>query len=244
MTKARRALIGGVAIALLMVAVGPGAAADPPTATYEVTIANLTNGQWLTPPLAATHDRSVELFDVGAPAGFGLKEVAENGNLTPLYEALTADRHVADVVIAVAGDPPPLAPGQRVTFEITTERGAKWLSYASMLICTNDGFTGVDALRLPGRVGSSATARTLAYDAGSEINTEYLGDIVPPCPLLTGVVSSVDGSGVSDPALAEGGVVHRHAGIVGAGGADHLVAGVHGWDVTRPVAAIKVTRIG
>ena len=78
-----------------------------------------------------------------------------------------------------------------MTFDIDGGPGAKWLSYASMLICTNDGFTGADGLRLPKRVGAAVSATSYAYDAGTEINTEYFGDIVPPCPALTGVASSV-----------------------------------------------------
>jgi hypothetical protein len=49
-----------------------------------------------------------------------------------------------------------------------------------MLICTNDGFTGSDGLRLPSKLGQSAMYYMAAYDAGSEINTEDFADIVPP----------------------------------------------------------------
>ena len=56
-----------------------------------------------------------------------------------------------------------------------------------MLICTNDGFTGVDGLRLPGAVGQTVVANTAAYDAGTEANTEDFGDIVPPCQAVIGV---------------------------------------------------------
>jgi hypothetical protein len=46
-----------------------------------------------------------------------------------------------------------------------------------MLICTNDGFTGVNKLKLPSEIGQSVTVRTQAYDAG----TELFADLVPPC---------------------------------------------------------------
>ena len=42
---------------------------------------------------------------------------------------------------------------ERTTFSIEAGHGARFLSLASMLICTNDGFTGVNSLRLPKRVG-------------------------------------------------------------------------------------------
>jgi len=127
-----------------------------------------------------------------------------------------------------------------VTFEISGEPGAHRLSWVSMLICTNDGFTGLDSLKLPGHVGDEVTAATAGYDAGTEINTEDLADIVPPCQALVGVSSSEPGTGTSNPALAEGGVVHHHEGIEG--GSD-LVPEVHGWDVNAPVAEVTVERI-
>ncbi|NIP79928.1 MAG: hypothetical protein GWM90_12175, partial [Gemmatimonadetes bacterium] len=185
------------------------------TAHFSVTITNLTeSGQPVTPPLAVVHRRPLSLFSVGEAASFGLKEIAENGNLGPMHERLAGEHQVADLLIA-AGDPPPLMPGASITFDLSTERGAKYLSFVSMLICTNDGFTALDGLRLPKAVGESVSAYTNAYDAGTEMNTEDFADLVPPCPVLSGVESDDDGSGMSDPALAENGVVHPHAGIQG-----------------------------
>jgi hypothetical protein len=109
-----------------------------------------------------------------------------------------------------------------------------------MLICTNDGFTGLDSLGLPRLVGDSVTVGTAGYDAGTELNTEDFADIVPPCQGLIGVSSGEPGTGTSNPALAEGGVIHHHEGIQG--GAD-LLPEVHGWDTNAPVAEVTVERI-
>lgn len=222
--------------------------------TYEVTITNLTAGQPLTPPVVATHRGHGAIFRVGAPASVGVREVAENGNLAPLLRFLEADPfgRIASVLqagdgpLVPAGTPggvedPPMGPEfpDSVTFTITADRRAHRLSFASMLVCTNDGFTGVNGMRLPLRVGGTLTRTTAAYDAFTELNTEDFAHIVPPCQPLIGVSSGEAGSGVSDPALAEGGVIAPHAGIQG--GAD-LVPDVHGW--TDPVAEITVTRTG
>ncbi len=207
-------------------------------AVYLVTVENLTGGQPMTPPVIATHRKPTGLFEVGSLASFGVKEIAENGNLEPLVEALSEDKHVDEVVVAVAGDPPPVLPGQSVSIEISAERGAKYLSFASMLICTNDGFTGVDGVRLPKRVGELVEVESDGYDAGTEINTEDFADMVPPCPVLTGVPSDDPGTGMSDPALAENGVIHPHDGIEGI--ADLSVA-IHDW--TNPVARITIERV-
>lgn len=226
------------ALSLTMLASG-AFAAGPPERTYEITIDNLTDGQWLTPPLAATHRRSVDVFEVGTVASFELKELAENGNLAPMLDALQASRHVADTVVAPSPTgPPPLAPGGSVTFEVTAQPGAQVLSWASMLICTNDGFTGVDSLSLPKAIGETVTSTRGAYDAGTEVNTESWEDLVPPCAQLTGF-GDQGGTGMSDPALAEDGVIHPHAGVTGTG---DLVPEVHGW--TDPAAAVTITRVG
>ncbi|MDH3606824.1 MAG: spondin domain-containing protein [Acidimicrobiia bacterium] len=233
------ALLAVVATAAFLI---PAAASAGNTRTYEVTIYNMTGGQPFTPPLVATHKQPVDLFDVGEKASFGLKEIAENGNLLPLKGTLEANKHVSNVVVAVAGDPPPVMPGAAVTFTIDGGPGAKWLSYASMLICTNDGFTGADGLPLPKQVGDTVSAGSFAYDAGTETNTEMFSDIVPPCPPLTGVETMVEGSGTSNSALAEGGVITHHDGVVGGLGDEALVASVHDWSTSAPVAMISITR--
>jgi hypothetical protein len=220
------------------------ASADAPVATYEVTIADLTGGQPFTPPVVATHGAATGMFAVGHPASVALKEIAENGNLGPMIAQLDADKHVSDSVAAAA----PLVPGglpgsamfdESVTLTVTGSEGAKFLSVASMLICTNDGFTGVDSLRLPKDVGDAVVVRSAGHDAGTERNTEDFADIVPPCQGLVGVTSGEPGTGTSNPALAEGGVIRHHPGIVG--GAD-LVPAIHGW--TDPVATVTVERVG
>jgi len=237
------ALAAGAA-ALMALASASVASADAPVATYEVTITNLTGGQPFTPPVVATHRAATGVFTVGQPASFALKEIAENGNIGPMIAQLDADKHVSDSVAAAA----PLVPaglsgsvmfGDSVTLTLTASEGAKFLSFASMLICTNDGFTGVDSLRLPKDVGDAVTVRSAGYDAGTERNTEDFADIVPPCQGLVGVTSGEPGTGTSNPALAEGGVIQHHPGI--AGGAD-LVPAIHGW--TDPVAEITVERVG
>jgi hypothetical protein len=237
------ALAAAVA-ALVFLATVSSAAAQAPVATYEVTIDDLTEGQPLTPPVVATHRAATGMFTVGQPASLALKEIAENGNLAAMLAQLEADKHVADSVAAAAPLVPAGLPGSAmfddsVTLTVTASEGAKFLSVASMLICTNDGFTGADSLRLPKRVGDAIVVRSAGYDAGTERNTEDFADIVPPCQGLVGVSSGEPGTGTSNPALAEGGVIHHHPGITG--GAD-LVPAIHGW--TDPVAEITVERVG
>ena len=227
------------ALSMLVLLLGAPTAGANGERTYQVTITNLTDGQPFTPALAATHKGSDGFFQVGKTASLGLKEIAENGNLDRMIARISNDGDFADWVVETGATLPPVLPGETVSFELTAGSPFNFLSWASMLICTNDGFTGVDSLKLPNQVGASTHAYTDAYDAGTEVNTEDFADIVPPCPLLTGVPSEDMGAGMSNPELAEGDVIHHHAGIIG--GVD-LVPGIHGW--VDPVALITVERTG
>ncbi len=224
------------------VAVSSTAASSAGPSVYEVTVTNLTDGQPLTPPLAVTHRTRLSVFEVGEAASLGVREIAENGNLGPLEGALAGNKHLSELVIALPSDPtapPPILPMASRTFMITADHGFKHFSFVSMLICTNDGFTGLASARLPRRVGDTSDYELVAYDAGSEINTEDLDDMVPPCGKITlGLPDPLPGTGVSDPTLAEGGVIGMHAGIVGGVDLDPML---HGW--TNPVATVSITRL-
>ncbi|MCA9736918.1 MAG: spondin domain-containing protein [Gemmatimonadetes bacterium] len=204
---------------------------------YEVTVHNLTANQAFTPPVAATHRWATTVFALGQPASGGVQQIAENGNIDPLVMALSADPHVGDVQVGL-GPVPPVLPGTARTFEISAPGAEPVLSFVSMLICTNDGFTGVNKVVLPRAVGEMRSWSTRAYDAGTEVNTESFADLVPPCPSLSGVPSTVPGTGMSNPALAENGRVHRHYGIEGGG---DLTPSIHDW--RNPVARLEITRV-
>lgn len=247
MRHRRRATAGVAAVAgavTLAVGLTPALAGGSDHApTYRVTIENLTTGQALTPAIAATHSGRHLLFDVGRPASDEIVQIAENGDLGPMSGFIASSPSVIDSFTGSAPQVPAANPGRtpfssRVTFDIDGRRGHDRISWAAMLVCTNDGFTGVDGLRLPAKVGQTVVARAAAYDAGSEANTEDFGDIVPPCQGLIGVTGGETGTGASDPALATNGVITHHVGVTGR---EDLVPAVHGW--SDPVASITVTRI-
>ncbi len=212
------------------------------TRTFDVTVKNLTEtGQHFTPPLVAIHRGSLGFFTQGRAASAGIQEIAENGNLGPMIGRLEGSRHLSSLAVAVSGVglEGPLAPGESVTVTLSAEPGSQFVSFASMLICTNDGFAGVSGAKLPNQVGDEVDVYVSAYDAGTEINTQSFAHLVPPCPTLSGVPSSEPGTGTSDPALAEGGVIRLHEGIMGTG---DLTPAAHGW--MGPVAKLTVKRTG
>lgn len=237
------ALTGAVLATLALAGAGTAAAMGN-EATYRVTVTNLAAGQPLTPPVVVLHNASTSIVEAGQPAGDGIGQLAENGDPTFLLDALAGDKAVSSVAVGdhpivasdspVAGDVPTLA-----TIEVTAPRGANRISIASMLICTNDGFSILHDAKLPRKVGRSVTYHSHAYDAGTEVNTEAFEDLVPPCQALTGVSGDAPGTGTSDPDLAEGGVVAPHAGISGGGDLDATLHAV----AQRP-ALIVIERIG
>jgi hypothetical protein len=246
----RRRLAAVATVAALAVAVTvfawPQAAGAEPTRIYRVRVINLTDGQPLTPPILATAERSWRMFRVGDLASVGVQQVAENGNGAPLLGGLERSPFVFASLESEAG--PLVPPGtpmsgtfaDRVSLRIRASADTSFLSLISMLICTNDGFTGVSRLPMPERVGEKIAVRTNGYDAGTEMNTEDYADLVPPCQALIGHDAGENdaGTGTTNPALAENGVIHHHPGIRGV---DDLEPGIHGW--ADPVARITVKRV-
>ena len=221
------AIATAAALALALIATPASGEAH---VTYTVTIENLTAGQPFTPPVVVTHSSDLDIFETGQSASAEIQAIAENGNNDPLVALIGGSSAVFDSTVGTA----PVMPGETATLSVTALPGGL-ISTAMMLICTNDGFTGLDSLALP--ASGSTTVETNAYDAGTENNTENFADIVPPCQSLIGVESDDEGTGESNPALAEGGVIAAHAGIQ-PGGID-LTTAAHGW--TDPVARITVT---
>jgi hypothetical protein len=217
---------------------------------YRVTVANLTDGQSFTPPAVAAHRPSVEVFSVGEPANEAVQQIAENGNLAPLLELVESSSDIRGAVVGPRndeGDPVPLVPqadpGETglpwfATLHLDADASAGYLSFISMLIATNDGFTGLDTVPLPTAVNESRTYYANAYDAGTEMNTERFADLVPPAQALSGIDWEGEGTGMSNPDLAEDGVITPHPGIQGVGDLDPAL---FDWD--EPVALVQVERL-
>ena len=210
------------------------------TKMYEVTITNLTPGQPITPPLLVTHAKDAGFFTVGEMANNGIQQLAENGNPEPLVEMLQGKSGIVDIVqgtvpLIPANDPGNTGLSHSETFVVSSEGNMRYLSFASMLVCTNDGFAGIDSVKLPIK---QMTIYAEAYDARTEINTEDFADMVPPCQGAIGVTSDDEGTGASNPAIAEDGIIIPHPGIMGE---EDLLEKVHAWG--NPVVKIDIVRM-
>lgn len=155
---------------LLAPVAAPSASAQATTKMYKVTVTNLTAKQVLSPPLIATHSSVEHIWQVGGRASEGVKIVAEEGDNKKLIEELKAR---GGFILATADNP--LMPGASVTLNVSARDGDV-LSAVTMLVQTNDAFTGLDNMALSGAVSKE----TAAYDAGTEENTELATDVPGP----------------------------------------------------------------
>lgn len=189
--------------------------------SWNVTITNLTpvGSQPLSPPLVVVHSRRADVWSLGEIANHGVAAIAEDADNSVLESALPMVRGVRSVRTVPGG---PIAPGASRTFTVESGDRADRLSVLTMLVNTNDAFTGLDAVHLRGH---GATLRTRAYDAGSEVNNERTTHIPGPC---------CNNPFVRAP---EGAVIRMHGGITGVGDLDPAV---YGW--TGPAARFQIER--
>jgi Spondin_N len=196
--------------------------------TWQVTVANLTppgpgppGSQPLSPPLFVVHSNKADVWSVGEIASHGVAAIAEDANNAVLESALPALPGVKTVFTGVGG---PIPSGQSRTFTVETSGRFNRLSLVTMLVNTNDAFTGLDSLRLRGHGG---THMTISYDAGSELNNELESHIPGPC---------CNNPFVRAP---EGALIRPHQGITGAGDLDPAL-----YDWPEPAARITIQRVG
>ena len=203
----------------------PPAPPVPVNVSYEVTVTNLTNAQPLSPVAVVLHQEG-NLFMVGEAASVELETMAEGGDNSALL--------ALSVVEASASGAAPIGPGASETITVTIEdvTDAK-LSVATMLVNTNDAFSGLNALDLSQlAVGDSWSSRMRAYDSGTEANSEAAGTIPGPADSGTGFDAQRD----------DVDFVAAHPGVVTS--SDNLPTSVlnsqHKFD--NPVMSITVTR--
>ncbi len=194
---------------------------------YLVSITNMTRAQSFTPILVATHTRAVRLFTAGTAATPELREVAEEGNISPLTNLLRGlPREVQDI----ASSQGLLTPG--VTVDVAVMAGGQFdrVSLVSMLIPTNDGFFGVTGVPLPA-ANDVTILDAPVYDAGTERNDERCASI--PGPFF----AECGGPGGGARVGGGEGAVTIHNGIHGVG---DFKASERDW--RNPVARIVIRR--
>ena len=189
--------------------------------TFEVTITNITQNQFFTPLLAATHTNEIAYFTLGEEPLPELADLAEGGDTGGLQSLLDG---LPDLVMETNASEGLLGPGESTTITISGSRKFNRLSLAGMLLPTNDTFVAINSMVLP---VSYRSEMAVAYDAGSEENDELCASI--PGPQCGGTPFS--------EGLAEG-FVHVSRGISGNG---DLAPSAYDW--RNPVARVTLRRV-
>lgn len=216
----------GLTAAAVALALAPASAqAQIGAAEFEVSITNITQAQIISPVLVASHEEDAyQIFEVGSPASDELAQVAEDAVLGPLMEKLMGADGVLDVQ-TITGVNGPILPGETATITVAARGQYRFVSLVGMLVTTNDAIVALQGVRGPNFGTGSHYA--IAYDAGTEANTESCEHIPgPPC-------------GNPGMRVTEGaeGFVYVHTGIQGE---TEDLASRYDW--RNPVAKITISR--
>lgn len=193
---------------------------------FDVSVTNLTANQPLSPVVLLSHTSNLSIWQVGDPASVALEHLAEGGD-TSMLVAL-------DGIDASSVATAPIGPGANQTLSISIpEAQVAQLSIATMLVNTNDAFTGVQQIDLTSfTVDDKMTYHTMAYDAGTEANSEAKGTIPGPADMGEGFNAMRE---TNDRVSGHAGVISRDDGL-----SDSILDASHRFD--NPVATITITR--
>lgn len=207
-----------LALSSLVTACGGGSSSDPlpvippvAQAQFEVTVVNLTNNQPLSPVALAAHSGAFRVFGIGSPASAGLEVLAEDGANS---DFLTEARASNGVFTGLSGSGP-IGPGgsESLTFSVPEDSASTlFVSLATMLVNTNDAFSGTNATDISGmEIGDSRMVRGIAYDAGTEADTEAAGTM--PGPAVGGEGFNAGRDDDADQVTMHGGVLSNQDGL-------------------------------
>lgn len=206
----------------------------PAMASFEVTVTNLTNAQPLSPVAVIAHQAGYAVFSIGTAATAGLETLAEGGDNSALIAEATADA----MVIATAAGAAAIGPAgsETITIQVLeSELPGLTISTSTMLVNTNDAITGINGVAVGSMAaGDTVSLQSIAYDAGTEANTEAAAHIPGPA-------GGGEGFNAARDDLADR--VAMHSGVVSQddGKASSDLTGQHRFD--NPVAIVRIARI-
>ncbi|MEW8027203.1 MAG: spondin domain-containing protein [Candidatus Thiodiazotropha sp.] len=197
--------------------------------SYELKVTNLTAAQPLSPLAVVVHDSSYGMWSVGSSASNGLEQLSEGGDNTELLS------EAADNSVVTMSGGGVIAPGQSESLIIEADETSDLaLSFATMLVNTNDAFTGLNAIDVSGMAaGSSRQLLIRAYDAGTEANSEQASTVPGPAAGGEGYNPTRDDR---DSVGGHPGVVTHDDGLSGS-----ALNESHRFD--NPVAQVTITRM-
>ena len=232
-----RKLFSAAALSMFIMACGGGGdgssgGATSMAKTYRVSLTNITHNQPLSPPAVIIHTDGYTAWRIGETASDALEMLAEGGDPSDLISAASAD---SNVLASVAGSGA-IGPGAEDSLDVDiSTSGPVRISVATMLVNTNDAFSGIEDQSLDTLdVGQSISFLVPAYDAGTEANSEDAVSVPGPAGGGEGFNATRDDI---DSISVHPGVVSAQDGFNGS-----ALDGSHRWD--NPVVKLTITRTG
>ncbi len=179
----------------------------PAAISYSVSIVNATNNQPLSPVAVISHAADYSAWSLGSPASTEIENIAEGGSNSQLLASL------AGIDATATSSAGAIGPGGNQTITITPSATSQTLiTIASMLVNTNDAFSGVNALDVSALAsGESMTINAKVYDAGTELNSESAGTM--PGPADGGEGFNANRTDINNVVRSHGGVVTLDDGL-------------------------------
>lgn len=183
------------------------------SAVYTVQITNLTYSQPFAPAAVILHEPGFYSFEEGAPASMGIEIMAEGGDPSMVISEATESTDVLDA-LSSEGILGPRSMGTELTLVVPElDADDLRLTVTTMLVNTNDAFTGLNAANVSNMaVGDAKTFMTVTWDAGTEANTETAATMPGPAAGAAGGGGEAAGYDVVRDDLAD--AVRLHQGVV------------------------------
>ena len=201
------------------------------TYTYQVTVINLTYAQPMSPVALVLHNEG-QLWSIGAMASVALENLAESGdNSAVLAESIVLSGQSGSGLLL-----PGMSEMVDVSYTVADVNNAPMmLSLATMLLNTNDAFTGINALAVNNLVvGESISFTTSSYDSGTEKNSELMTTIPGPASGGTGEGFNAERDDIDKVAM--------HSGIVSVDDGLMVSALTQAHRFDNPTLAVLITR--
>ena len=222
---------------------GGGVFTNDNEAAYTVSFTNLTYNQPMGPAAIILHAPGYNAFIDGQAASIAIEMLAESGSPDMLLDdASTSASYLSSM--SSNGPTPPRAISSTATLSVPLlDVSDIQLSFATMLVNTNDAFTALNAIDISNMtVGQSTSFMSPTWDSGTEANLETAATI--PGPIGGGEAAGFDAA--RDDLFDR---VHFHGGVVtNANATDASLEGLstsildetHRWN--NPTAKITITR--
>ncbi|MBA6349324.1 MULTISPECIES: spondin domain-containing protein [unclassified Colwellia] len=182
-------------------------------AVFTVQLTNLTYSQPFSPAAIILHEPGYHAFIDGEAASLGLEQLAEGGDPTELLaEALAATQYLDATTTDGATGPRSVGTMSTLVVPLLDVDNLR-LSFTTMLVDTNDAFTGLNAADISNMtVGQSMSFMAPTWDSGTEANTETATTMPGPAAGAAGGGGASAGFDAARDDLFD--LVHFHRGVV------------------------------